>query len=112
MITCSIAQLAGNIPVTGMLHGIGIGALGTLTLVMMARTATLRAHRPIADFGDIGIAALLAGAAALSRLLAAVVPAAQHGFLWLAATACTSALLMLPVRLLRTELPARRGERR
>jgi uncharacterized protein involved in response to NO len=63
------------------MHGIGIGALGTLTLVMMARTATLRAHKPIADFGDIGVAALLVSAAALSRLLVSFVPAAQHGFL-------------------------------
>jgi uncharacterized protein involved in response to NO len=105
-----IAQLAGNIPVTGMLHGIGIGALGTLTLVMMARTATLRARQPIADFGDIGVATLLVSAAALSRLLASFVPAAQHGFLWLAATAWSSAFLILLVRLWRMLLPARHGE--
>ena len=105
-----IAQLAGNIPVTGMLHGIGIGALGTLTLVMMARTATLRAHKPIEDYGDIGVAALLVSTAALGRLLASFVPAAQHGFLWLAAIAWTSAFLILLVRLWRTLLPARDGE--
>jgi len=104
-----IAQLAGNIPVTAMLHGIGIGALGTLTLVMMARTATLRAHKPIADFVDIGVAALLVSVAALSRLLASFVPAAQHGFLWLAATAWSSAFLILLIRLWRTMLPARHG---
>jgi len=39
-----IAQLGENLPVTDMLHGIGIGALGTLTLVMMSRTTTLRTH--------------------------------------------------------------------
>ena len=102
-----IAQLVGNLPVTGMLHGIGIGALGTLTLVMMARTATLRARKPIADFGDIGVAALLVSAAALSRLLACCVPAAQQELLWLAAASWSGAFLILLVRLWRTVMPAR-----
>jgi uncharacterized protein involved in response to NO len=106
-----IAQLSGSIPVTGMLHGIGMGALGTLTLVMMARTALLRAHKPTRNFGDIGIAALMVSAAAVTRLLASFVPAAQHGLLWLAATAWTGAFLILLVRLWRTEFPARHGER-
>lgn len=102
-----IAQLGTNIPVAGMLHGIGIGALGTLTLVMMARTATLRAHRPIGNFRDIGCAALLVSAAALLRLTADMTPAAQHGLLWMGAFAWTSAFLILLVRLWHTVLPAR-----
>jgi uncharacterized protein involved in response to NO len=96
-----IAQLAGNVPVTGMLHAIAIGALGTLTLVMMARTVTLRARKPIAGFGDIGSAALLLSAAAIARLAASMVPSAQHEFLWLAAAAWSSAFLVLLVRLWR-----------
>jgi len=103
-----LAQLAGGLPVTGMLHGIGMGALGTLTLVMMARTALLRAHRPVADFGDIGVAALLVSAAALARLLAAVLPSVQSVLLWLAAAAWSGAFLILLVRLLRTRLSRRR----
>ncbi|HUT40439.1 MAG TPA: NnrS family protein [Gammaproteobacteria bacterium] len=105
-----IAQLVENLPVTGMLHGIGIGALGTLTLVMMARTATLRARRPITDFGDIGVAALLVSAAALSRLLASCIPAAQNQLLWLAAATWSGAFLILLVRLWRTALPDHSGE--
>jgi len=97
-----IAQLADNLQVGGMLHGIGIGALGTLTLVMMARTTTLRAHKPIVDFTDIGIAALLVSAAALFRLMAPMIPGTRHWFLWLAATAWSSAFLVLLARLWRT----------
>jgi uncharacterized protein involved in response to NO len=97
-----IAQLGGIIPVTGMLHGVGIGALGTLTLVMMARTTTLRARKPIVNFADIGIAALLVSTAAFARLIVPVVPTEQHGLLWLAAVAWTSAFLVLLVRFWRT----------
>jgi len=97
-----IAQVGGYIPVSEMLHGIGIGALGTLTLVMMARTALLRARKPIEDFGDIAGAALLVSIAALSRLTAPFVPSAQHDLLWLAATTWSSAFMILLVRLLRT----------
>ncbi len=97
-----IAQFGDYIPVSEMLHGIGIGALGTLTLVMMARTALLRARKPIADFGDIGGAALLVSIAALARLIAPFSPAAQQNLLWLAAFTWSSAFLILFVRLLRT----------
>jgi uncharacterized protein involved in response to NO len=100
-----IAQLVHSMAVTGMLHGIAIGALGTLTLVMMARTATLRAHKPITDFGDIGAAAILLSAAALCRLLAPVMPVAQQGLLWLAATAWSSAFLILFARLRSVQRP-------
>jgi len=97
-----IAQLGEMIPVTDMLHGIGIGALGTLTLVMMARTTALRTRKPVVDFGDIGIAALLVSAAALARIIASLMPAEQSGFLWLAAGTWISAFLLLLVRLWRT----------
>lgn len=95
------AQLAGIPHAAGLLHGIGIGALGTLTLVMMARTTAVRARRPVTDFGDIGFAALLVSVAALCRLLATVLPAAQAGLLWLAAAAWSCAFLVLFVRLWR-----------
>jgi len=102
------AQLTGSLPVTDMLHGIGMGALGTLTLVMMARTALLRAHQPITNFGDIGIATVLISAAALARLLASLLPPAQPALLWLAAIAWSSAFLILLVRLLDTKPTGRR----
>lgn len=96
-----IAQLSNAIPVHGMLHGIGIGALGTFTLVMMARTATLRARRPVTDFRAIGSAALLISLAALARLGASFIPSAQHGLLWVAAAAWCGAFLILLAHLLR-----------
>jgi len=102
-----ISQFAGSIPATGMLHGIGIGALGTLTLVMMARTATLRAHKPVAYFSDIGSAAILVSIAALVRLLAPMAPAVQYWLLWIAALTWSSAFLVLLVRLWRTAQPDR-----
>ena len=97
-----IAQLGEHIPVAGMLHGISIGALGTLTLVMMARTTALRIRKPFVDFGDIGIAALLVSTAAIARLAAPVIPPEQDRLLWLAAAAWTSAFVLLLVRLWRT----------
>lgn len=96
------AQLAGDVAMTGMLHGIGIGALGTLTLVMMARTATLRAHRPLTGFNDIGSAALLVSVAAALRLCTPWLPGVQQGLLWLAAGAWSCAFLLLLARLWRT----------
>lgn len=99
-----IAQLGGYVAVTETIHGIGIGALGTMTLVMMARTAMLRTRKPITGFGDIGIAALLLSAAAIARLAVPLIPAAQHGFLWFAALCWSSAFLILLVRLWRTLL--------
>ena len=97
-----IAQLDGTVPVTDMLHGVGVGALGTLTLVMMARAAMLRAHKPIAAFADIGIAALLLSAAAISRLLAPYLAIARQWLLWLEASAWAAAFLILLLRLWRT----------
>lgn len=97
-----IAQLGGYIGASEMLHGIGIGALGTLTLVMMARTALLRLRKPIEHFRDIGGAALLVSMAALARLLAPFAPSLRHELLWLAAIFWSSAFLILLVRLLRT----------
>lgn len=94
-----ITQLGGNLPVTDMLHGIGIGALGTLTLVMMSRTATLQARKPIVNFADTGIAAFLVSAAALARLIAPMAPTEQRWLLWLVAIAWTNAFLILLVRL-------------
>jgi uncharacterized protein involved in response to NO len=50
---------------TEALHGITIGALGTLTLVVMARTRLQRSRQGLEYFDDIGAAALLMSLAAL-----------------------------------------------
>jgi uncharacterized protein involved in response to NO len=101
------AQLGAPLVTTDMLHGIGIGALGTLTLVMMARTALLRTRQPILNFGDIGAAALLLTTAAIARLIEPLMPSAQQNLLWLAAIAWCCAFLVLLARLAHTGWRAR-----
>jgi uncharacterized protein involved in response to NO len=88
-----------------MLHGLGVGALGTITLVMMARTAMLRTHKPLTDFADIGVATLLVSTAALSRVLVPYLPLAQHWLLWLSAATWGGAFLLLLARLWRAAQP-------
>lgn len=97
-----IAQLGVSFADTAMLHAIAIGGLGTLTLTMMARTALLRARQPLENFADIGVAALLLSAAALSRLLSPLVPVAAGPLLWCAGLAWAGAFGILLARLLGT----------
>ncbi len=95
------AQLGIGVPVTGTLHAITIGAIGTTTLVMMARTAMLRARIPIDDFQDIGSAAVLLSVAALSRLLGAFASPTAEILIYLAAGCWSAAFLILLIRLVR-----------
>lgn len=93
------AQFGLGIPVTGMLHAITIGAIGTSTLVMMARTTLLRARLPFEDFRDIGAAAVLLSVAAICRVLAAFLPPVTGALLPVAAVCWSSAFLILLIRL-------------
>ena len=99
-----LAQALEVVPLGGALHGVTVGALGTLTLVMMARTAALRARRSLEGFADVGAGALLISAAALARLAA---PHTAHPdpLLWIAAAAWSLAFTLLFVRLLRMQRP-------
>lgn len=94
-----MSQLLGDVGIGTALHGLTIGGLGTLTLVMMARTAALRARRPIGPFGDMGLAVLLLTLAAMARLLAGIAPLPADGLLWLSATGWSLAFLLLLRRL-------------
>jgi len=78
-------------------HGLGLGALGTLTLVMIARTAALRTRRPLTRFADMALATGLVAAATIARLVA---PVAGEATLWLAASGWALACLLLLRRLL------------
>ena len=97
------AQAFGWLDVNDSLHALTIGAIGTLTLVMMARTQALRAPRAATRTGetwwDVSAAALLLGAAAVLRI--GFGPADAPG-LWAAAWCWTLAFALLLVRLLRT----------
>ncbi len=97
-----VAQLTGILSVTLALHGITMGALGTLTVVMMARTAAARSHRRIEGFADIGVAASLLAVATLSRLLVSTWP----WLLQIAAVAWSAAFVLVLARLIRTKRPA------
>ncbi len=96
-----LSQLGFLIPLSAALHGITVGALGTLTLVMMARTTALRLHHPVQPFTDIGFASILVSLAALLRLVAPIMPFASPVPLWAAAICWSSAFSLLVIRLLR-----------
>ncbi|WP_297528838.1 NnrS family protein [Thiohalobacter sp.] len=78
-------------------HGLALGALGTLTLVMMARTAALRVRRPLTRFTDMALATALVAVATIARLAA---PVAGEAAPWLAASGWALACLLLLRRLL------------
>lgn len=83
------------------LHGLTVGALGTLTIVMMGRTAALRVRQPFGAFRDVITAALLVSTAAVLRLVASPAAAGRDTLLWLAALAWAAAFLLLLRRLVR-----------
>lgn len=95
------AQFGIGVPIAGMLHAITIGAIGTTTLVMMARTAMLRARIPLEDFRDIGVAAALLSVAACCRLLAVLPASAGTNLIGVAAGCWSMAFAILLIRLTR-----------
>lgn len=87
------------------LHVLTIGALGSLTLGVMARTRLQRAKASPAEEPSIAISTALIGLAALARALAGVGAFDYSSLLWLAALAWSLAFLLL-TRLL-FSVPAR-----
>ncbi|MEJ2399532.1 MAG: NnrS family protein [Gammaproteobacteria bacterium] len=98
-----IAVCWTGIPVATAVHGITIGALGTLTLTMMARTAALQARQPLQGFADVGIGVLFISVSALLRLLTPLAQAWQSSLLWAAALLWSAAFLVLLRRLWRIQ---------
>lgn len=103
-----VAPLGPMVPLADALHGFTVGALGSLTIVMMARTASLRARRPLAGFGVITVAVLLLTLAALLRLAATPAFAWRGSLLWISAGLWMLAFCVLLVRLLRLSACVRR----
>jgi uncharacterized protein involved in response to NO len=66
------AQILGEPAMPDAIHGIAIGALGTLTVVMMTRTTLQRSRRPLGVPRTAITALALISAAAVLRLLASV----------------------------------------
>jgi uncharacterized protein involved in response to NO len=96
------AQLWAAPQLGGVLHAITIGALGSLTVAMMARTASLRAHRDLGDFRFAATAVALISIAALLRIAAEAASIPRPIALWTAAGAWSSAFVLLLVYLGRT----------
>lgn len=65
----SLALLTGSIPLSTAIHGLTTGAVGTLTLTVMARTRAQRSHREIPALA-IGLTSGLITTAAVARLIA------------------------------------------
>lgn len=92
-------------PVATSLHGITVGALGTLTLTMMARTAILQAHKSLQNFSDIGFAAFLIFIVALLRLIAPFAMTWRASLLWIAVSLWSAAFFLLLRRLYYAQIP-------
>ena len=95
------AALAAGRYQTAALHIITVGALGTLTLNVMAMTWTLKARQdPSRDRVRVG-ATVLVGVAALARVLAGLAVFDAQSLLVIAAAAWSSAFALLLVLLVR-----------
>ena len=95
------AALAAGCYQTAALHIITVGALGTLTLNVMAMTWTLKARQdPSRDRVRVG-ATVLVGVAALARVLAGLAVFDALSLLVIAAAAWSSAFALLLVLLVR-----------
>lgn len=90
---------------TAAVHAVTIGALGTLTLTVMARTRIQRARRDVSELRQLRPAVLLLSLAALLRLSADLPGLPGQGLL-LAGSLCWSLAFLLLFRLL-LMVPAR-----
>jgi uncharacterized protein involved in response to NO len=90
-----VARFTGAVPASLATHALTVGALGSLTLGMMARVALGHTGRPLAAARSVAWAFALIGAAALARVLAPLVlPAGYFVELVVAGSLWTAALLL------------------
>lgn len=102
-----IAALTGALSSMAGFHALGIGAMGTLTLVMMARTAATRDGAGSNAPGSIVLVVALTGIAALARIIAAFdgLPL----LIWGAAAGWTLAVLVFAILYARIAFSTRRN---
>jgi len=96
----AVSQILGEPAMPDAIHGIAIGALGTLTLVMMTRTTLQRSRRPLRVPRTAITAVALISTAAVLRLLASVtdvrlIALEASAVLWMAGF-LTFALFLFP----------------
>jgi uncharacterized protein involved in response to NO len=70
-----VVELTGVLPATDALHGLAIGAIGTMTLAVMSRATLGHTGRPLQAPGLVVAAYVLVSAAAILRLAAPLAPA-------------------------------------
>ena len=92
------------------LHGLAVGALGTLTLAMMGRATRQRTARPLIVGLALGWAVALVNAAALARLTAAIA-ALRSPMIAAAAVLWSAAFVVAAVELVRLGRAPGGGER-
>lgn len=80
------------VPASEGLHGLAVGAVGTMTLAVMSRAALGHTGRPLRASGWMVASYLMVAAAAVARLAAPPLPAELHfpallasGLFWAAA---------------------------
>ncbi|CAB1274988.1 NnrS family protein [Candidatus Nitrosacidococcus tergens] len=95
-----IQMTTNPFPIIDGIHGVTIGALGTLTLAIMVRTRLQRSKQRLEDFKDIKQAALLISLAALLRLAIPLVPSYTMVLLWFSALAWCIAFIFLFCKLI------------
>ena len=99
LLLLGLALLQGLPPYTA-LHGITVGAMGTLTFNVMLRTSLQRSKQALERSRLIPVGTALITLATLARLKASFSPAGDMTLLWIAAMAWSTAYLLLAIRLL------------
>jgi uncharacterized protein involved in response to NO len=102
VLALGLALLTPWLALTATLHALTVGALGTLTLAVMARTRLLYRFRDANARPWIHPLALLISLAALARVVPSLLGLTQPGWLLLAAACWSLAFLGLLVVLLQT----------
>jgi uncharacterized protein involved in response to NO len=88
------ALLGGLIPPTEALHGLTVGAVGTMTLAIMSRAALGHSGRPLVVPRTVAAAYLLVSVAAIARLLAPLLATAWFTAVMVSAVAWTTAFVL------------------
>lgn len=101
LLLLGLGTLLPALPLNATLHALTVGALGSLTFAVMARTRLLYRFRDPAAQPWIQPVALLISLAALARVLPAVLNQPQQGWLLLAAGCWSLAFLALALLLWR-----------
>jgi uncharacterized protein involved in response to NO len=94
-----LVDLSGWLPAADALHGLAIGAVGTMTLAIMSRATLGHTGRPLHAPPLVVASYVLVGAAALARLAAPLAPAHAVSLLVISGALWSAAFATFVVRL-------------